>query len=37
MILTGKQKYADKILSHCHFVYQISYMDCPGIEAGSLR
>jgi hypothetical protein len=32
MILMGKLKYWEKILSQCHFIHHKSYMYWPGIE-----
>ena len=29
----GKRRYYEKTPSHCHFLYQNSHMDWPGIES----
>jgi len=34
MIVTGRPKYSEKSLPHCHFIYQESHVDWPGIEPG---
>jgi hypothetical protein len=34
MVLTGRPKYSDKSLPHCHFIHQESHVDWPGIEPG---
>jgi hypothetical protein len=31
---SGKPKYSEKNLSHCHFLHDKSHMDWPGVEPG---
>jgi len=34
---TGKPKYSQKYLSHCHFAYHIYHLDRPSTEPGLPR